>query len=271
LVVKSYEGLNREVLRRKEARQYRLWLLLRSQDLEGKGWVRYEEAQEAFLRLGLSRRSFRDTLRRGEGVWWKRVRLRDLTQIRYTGLRRLCETFRTLPGRPVLIPLPRKLSEFKSLLYASFFTKPKVISRTRLQELTGRSKTTLRRWEKSLEGLRIQHNLGYSEDPQVGIAWQLKRVTLDGKSYWAWEIPNTYVAEVKRAPWGLARKVKKELRRALDGGEGNLRRLYFRNPRIALRYLRETGEPVYVWDGRTVPVPLGRDIRPFRLWSYVSS
>jgi len=275
LVVKSYESLNQEVLKRNEARAYRLWLLLRALDKEGKGWVDYEEAQKAFLSLGLSRRSFRDTLRKGEGFWWTRVRGR----IFYSGLGKVCLRLRVFPGRPVLIPLPRKLSEFRALLHASFFVKPRTISRGSLQKLTGKSKTTLRRWEK-LTGVKTQPNLGYSKalskekssgsrclgyDEEGQPFWE---VSLDGRSHLAWQIPNTYVAEFVLAPWGQAKKIRKV--RPLDGGEGERpSRLYFLRPRDAYRYQKKTGESVYVWDGRTIPRPLGWDIREFRLWGYV--
>jgi len=279
LVVKSYEGLNQEVLKRREVRAYRLWLLLRSLDSEGRGWVDFGKAQESFLRLGLSRRSFRDILRKGEGFWWTRVRGR----IFYSGLEKVCLRLRVLPGRPVLIPLPKRLSEFRALLHASFFVKEKTISRRRLQELTGKSKTTLRRWEK-LTGVKIQPNLGYSPKLLskssssyrcIGYSeegqpfWE---VCLDGKARLTWQISNSYVVEserLERAPWGLARKVQRRIK-PLVGGEGLWFRLYFRDPRSALRYQKKTGEAVYVWDGRTIPRPLGWRIRSFRLWSYVS-
>jgi len=277
LRVKTFERLNQEVLRKNQARQYRLWLLLRSLDEQGKGWVSYEEALEAFLKLGLSRRSFRDILRKGEGLWWTRAQKR----IFYFGLEKVCLRLQVLPGRPILVPLARRLSEFRALLHASFFVKPKTISRTRLQELTGKSKTTLRRWEK-LTGVKVQPNLGYSPKPLSKEKSSVSRcigydeegqpfweVCLDGKAHLAWQIPNTYVAEFERAPYGLARRIRKKLR-PLVGGEGErLFRLYFESPRDAYRYQKKTGEAVYVLDGRTLPRPLGWETRSFRLWSYV--
>jgi len=281
LLVKSYTNLNQGVLRRREVRAYRLWLLLRSLDSEGRGWVAYEEALEAFLKLGLSRRSFRDILRKGEGFWWTRVRGR----IFYSGLGKVCLRLRVLPGRPVRIPLPKKLSEFRALLHASFFVKERTISRSSLQKLTGKSKTTLRRWEK-LTGVKIQPNLGYSPKPLSKEKSSVSRcigydekgqpffeVSLNGRPHLAWQISNSYVVEserLERAPWGLSRKVRKKLR-PLFGGEGErLFRLYFQDPRKALSYVRRTGQAVYLDSRRTIPRPLGWDIREFRLWHYLS-
>jgi len=274
LQVKSYEGLNQEVLRRSEARQYRLWLLLRALDLEGKGWIDYKEAQKAFLALGLSRRSFRDVLRKGESLWWTR----GPNRIFYASLEKVCFRLRVLPGRPVVIPLDslRKLSTFKRILYASFFTRERTISRARLMELWGVSRTTLRRWERAT-GIRIQQNYARSSKPfsagrssgrrlivgseeeNGGPYWE---VVLDRKRYLAWQIPNSYIylgTEFAYAPYGLARKVRKRLTPP-EGGGGYLR-LYFRRPRDAHRYLRRQGEGVYLFDRK---VPWGR------LWVHLS-
>ena len=252
--VKAYPGLSQAAIRNGQARQLRLWLLLRSLDSQGKGWIEYEEAQKSFLALGLSRRSFRDTLSKGEGVWWVKNRGRIFLR----GLEKVCLRFGVLPGRPVMVQLDRSLSKFKAALYTSFLNS-RTISRAALRRLWGVSRTTMRRWEEVL-GVDVRPNLGYASeslgegegigflafDPEGVPYWE---ITLRGRRFLAWTIPNTYTySVVETVPYGLARKVAKRIRPLL-GGEGELRRLYFHEAKRAGKYLRKAGPPVYVWHG----------------------
>jgi hypothetical protein len=169
---------------------YRLYKILGALDRDGRGWLASSDVENVLTQKKspfyiYGRRQLKIILRRGEGLFWQRVKSKGQVRIRLVSrarlLKRLCPGSR-LRGREVEIPLSyllgsgqgsgrRRQAGANAALYAavqagilrpevtpSGVKKPRPISRARLQELAGCSLYRQRSYERRLN-ITVERNI----------------------------------------------------------------------------------------------------------------
>jgi hypothetical protein len=216
--LKVYPDLGAACLRERLDLPYRLWLLLRQEQPNGRGWL--TEDHVFSLSCG-SRRETKRWLRAGLGMFWHWYEDR----LHLHGLEAVSEALGVPPEKHAAhVPMAEieSLQGFRAVIYAAWFVKPVTISQAKLSEIFGRKPKTLQRWAK-LTGLEIGHNLAWTpladeEDLQK------KAASVKAKYYWTeqlkwipgkphkrgdkpddivglfWIQPNTYRSPYQRAP-----------------------------------------------------------------------
>jgi hypothetical protein len=251
-VVKLFPDIALAFLRHKLAAVARIWLLLKHLDLRGCGWVaeKWGRAQlsgkTSELRVcGL--RQLRKLMSRGDGVFWKRtggrIWLRSLPKIAAAlGVYRL-----SCP--PIALPISvllKSIGAVRAHFYASFHSgriQPsnhgKPIARATLRELSAVCSKTQLLYE-TRAGVKRQFN--YAIGGAVSTteihehAWKHGRALFNftdkkgllgaaGRSYSAWQLPNSYVGPHERQPKGRRNRINRELADLFQKGmTGNDRR-----------------------------------------------
>lgn len=264
----------------------RLWLIGREivRAGNGSGAVDTSEFRQAVASWGVkySSRHLRRLLSAGNGVFWNlgrdRVYLRSWTfvarSLAQTAQRQRCGRLeRNRPGRrEVYVPGTGTSQQWEANLYAGWLLSRNnpTISRSELQALFGREKTTLLRWEReNLVGtVTTRSNFAQCSD------WQkfYDYVPAHAQSYTAlvrfkgrivrvnrirWQLPNTYQINGLREHHrlGQALKVRKavnaELSLPATSRRGGLLKLYFDCPQDLRRLVRKAPDigARYVWRG----------------------
>ena len=215
---------------------YRLYKILGALDKDGRGWLANGDVEAALTRKEspfyvYGRRQLKIILRRGEGLFWQRVKSKGQLRIRLVSRAKLLEALSPeyrLRGREVDIPLTYLLgsgrgrqADANAALYAavqaghllpdktsSGVEKPRPISRARLQELAGCSTYRQRSYERRMH-ITVERNihiLGAHSDYKLKRARQhfglpaYKHTDYAGKidrhrrgaSYIAVRLPNSY-------------------------------------------------------------------------------
>jgi hypothetical protein len=158
--LKIYPDLAAEALRQKLDLPYRLWLLLRQEQPDGRGLLDLDDVYR--LSVG-SRRQTRTWLAGGMGTFWTRAGDR----YRLNGLKVVSKIMDTPPDRNgAYIPMAdvEDLGRFRAMMYATWFTRPVTISQAKLAKIFGRKPKTLQRWAK-LAGLEVGPNLAWTPLP----------------------------------------------------------------------------------------------------------
>ena len=231
----------------------RLWLLLRHLDDDGRGWVSVTRARktltqkESPLRI-CGWRQLRNLLGQGDNIFWKRDSVpasEGRIWLRSTAKVAAALDVRRLSLRPVTLPLSILLEGIGSVrahLYASYHSgreSKNPIARQTLTEVTGVARRSQRNYEEKA-GVKRQHNWAvgnqYSQPEAQQRAWQHGHAIFQiidhrgkagtaGKSYLAWQLPNSYAGP--HAPQAITRK-KRINRRLVDlfnqGITGNSRK-----------------------------------------------
>lgn len=269
--LRLYPDLAAGMLRANQAAPGRVWLLLRHLDRQGVGWydmdmVRHKltDRQSPWWICGW--RQLRNLLRQGEGIFWQqqqhRLWLRSMVKAAAA-----LDVWR-LSNRPVALPLSvltQGMGTVRAHLYASFHsgrnreTSVSPIARATLQRLTFTSPRTQRRYERRLRLRRQVHfALGEQVTPikREEAAWQhgpalflftdfIGRQGAPGKTYLAWQLPNSYVGPHQPQPRGRQRRINRELadlwtqgtmgndKQTDPTGPRTRRRLYYRNGKQA--------------------------------------
>ena len=167
---------------------YRLYKILGALDENGRGWLansdiepRLTHKESPFYLYG--RRQLKIILRRGEGLFWQRVKSKGQLRIRLVSRAKLLEALSPgsrLRGREVEIPLAYLLghgsqrsrqADANAALYAAVHAgrlrpdsspagvaKPRPISRARLQELAGCSAYRQRSYERRMN-ITVEPNI----------------------------------------------------------------------------------------------------------------
>jgi hypothetical protein len=169
---------------------YRLYKILGALDKDGRGWLANSAVEPVLTKKAspsyiYGRRQLKIILRRGEGLFWQRVKSKGQVRIRLVSRARLLKKLSPgsrLRGREVEIPLSYLLgsshgsgrsrqADANAALYAavqaghlrpavtpSGVKKPRPISRARLQELAGCSTYRQRSYERRLN-INVQRNI----------------------------------------------------------------------------------------------------------------
>ena len=265
--VKLYPAIGLGMLQQEVAPSGRLWLLLRYLDEEGTGALRIDVITKIFTAKSTTlylcgKRQLRNLLRDGENIFWTR----DKTQLWLRSAAKVAYALNVvrLTGHPIALPLEAMLSGlgvFRAHLYAAFHSgrvsddmpqeKARPIARDTVAELSGVGRSSQRVYEKRL-GLKIQFNFAVghvlTKECQEEQAWKHGQALFElkdyrgqqgqkGKTYLAWQLPNTYHGHHQHRPKGRQKRINRELNDlVMQGVPGNVEGT-IDTPRLAKRYL----------------------------------
>ena len=165
---------------------YRLYKILQALDEHGRGWLANVDVEPLLTKKEspfyiYGRRQLKIILRRGEGLFWQRVKSRGQMRIRLVSRAKLITSLSSgsrLRGKEVEIPLSYLLgsgrgrqADVNAALYAAVHAgrlrpdrapsgreKPRPISRARLQELAGCSNYRQRSYERRMK-ITVERNI----------------------------------------------------------------------------------------------------------------
>lgn len=268
----------------------RLWLLLRRIDEEGRGWINVSQARtrltdiDSPLRI-CGWRQLRNLLAQGEGIFWQRndqspspnrIWLRSPAKVAIAlGLKRLHK-------KPVAVPLTVLLDTIGTVrahFFASFHSgrdSNNPIARQTLADVTGVSRRTQRSYEKRAR-VKGQHNWAvgqaYSKKAMQQRAWQHGRAVFQlkdtngkvgtaGKSYIAWQMPNSYSGPHKPQATTHKKRINQKLTDLLNKGiTGNGER------KVEEPVFQHTGSEIrYYEHGRAAARAYNRNARSDHYW-----
>ncbi|MFO7684368.1 MAG: hypothetical protein R6X34_30425 [Chloroflexota bacterium] len=273
--VKVYPDIALGILRQEQTAAGRLWLLLRHLDEEGCGFFRVANIKTILttpktpMRL-CGWRQLRNLLRQGEGIFWQRdeerIWLRSAAKVAYAlGVNRLS-------GQPIAFPVKVMLAgigTFRAHLYAAFHSgrmkhtsagyQAKPIARDTLADISGVGRSSQRTYETKA-GLQVQTNIAVgqyaSQENYEKHAWSQGQAVFKltdyqgqqgkkGKTYLAWQLPNSYKGQFQHRPKGRQRRINRELNDlVMKGMPGNvegvaasqkLEKRYYPNGKLAAK------------------------------------
>ena len=252
----------------------RVYLLLRSSDGQGRGWLEIEHIR----RLLTSKdspwricgwRRLRQLLNQGEGIFWQRDHKGRLW---LKGMHKIACTLDCgrLSGFPILLPIATLLGGIQAVrgaFYAAFHSgrASNPISRQTLQELSGVPERSQRAYDHVAKVER-QENLAigerYSQEQAQERAWKQGRAVfrfidvrgLQGRpraEYLAWHLPNSYTGPYERRSRANRKRVNRKLadlvKKGIPGtGEETVERLFWPNGALAAKgYCRDPRRDAY--------------------------
>lgn len=176
-----YTGIAQAAKKQGYISAYRAWLAMKSID-PGHGWILYKEAVKILCDiLNIKKPRARQLLRQFDDQWWKIQRDR----VWLKGKTKLVDFLDIdLDGEKVLIDIENlhTLSKFNAALFGSFYAKnPKTISRARLKQIWGVSKTTQIRYEKKAQ-ITKRPTFSYTECDSKNV----HRIELRENKYGQW-------------------------------------------------------------------------------------
>lgn len=294
--IKVYPDIAIGLLREEQVAAGRLWLLLQTVDEQGRGWIDEKVARSWFTAKRASLqfcgvRQLRNLLARGEEIFWVRengrIWLRSVAKVAFAlGVHRLTM-------RPVALPvrvLRQKIGTVRAHLYATFHSSrsqsnraKKPIARETVAHLTQVQPRTQRRYERKAKVKRqAQFAIGSqaTTDNLQARGWEQGQATFQfkdfkgkqgpqGKSYVAWQLPNSYVGPHAQQPKGRQKRINRALTDLfMQGITGNGQRLsvtrrFFDNGRLAAKSYLRNSEHDHYWRG----VSNGR----YQLWQVMES
>lgn len=270
--LRTYIELGRHVLAEKLDGMYRLWLLARALDRDGRGLVGLPDFLAAMSANGLNRSHLRRACKHPKSSAFFTL---HANRIEYRSLEAVCLALGVMPGRSIYIPLASitGIETFRATLYAAWIAGHDAlqISRDKLSELFQASADTQRRWEK-LAGVTVAANIveitpGEERAAAPHIPKDMRLDDRLGRSYtWTYQGKTYYrtvnryqASRLERAPLGNVRKVTRKLHAAkpdVDHGVGTRRRVFFTARTIPSNYQEMPGASIR--DRRkTVDLPQG--------------
>lgn len=281
--IKLFPDIARGMLLQEQAAAGRIWLLLRYLDKKGQGWLRVANCRSALThQTSLIRvcgwRQLRNLLQDGNGLFWTR----DKARIWLNSAANVAAALgvERLTGKPVNVPvraLAGKIGEVRAHLYAAFHSgrsdadKRQPIARDTLCALTGVGRRTQLAYE-AVTGLSVRQNYAigerYSPETAEKHAWHQGQATFvlqdshgaqgkPGRSYIAWQLPNSYGGCHPHAPRGRQRRINRQLKDLVTTGApgNNSERLdmrYYPDGKQAVKMAsRHPARDVYWWRQRT--------------------
>lgn len=267
LFCKMYPVLGQRALLLERDRELRLWCLARAVDDQGRGQVRISDLAAAARRHGIkgfSRACISRLTRQGDGTFWNIFERDGERWISLVGLARVALALGVdrLAGRPVVVPFPQKLQEFRAwLTYAGFsdsegeYSNP--ISRQTLTKITGKTDRTQRNYARAL-GKNLD---SHTNAAQTGQTWRRGDDIPEGyfPDYVGGNLellrvlPSSFRLNVAPAARGMCRKVNRWLRHALDtAARAKHERLFYHDTRAAIKRLQaqREGDALFLANGR---------------------
>jgi len=228
----------------------------------------------------------RNLLRDGDGLFWTR----DKTHVWLHSAVRVAAALGVdrLTGQPVALPLDTLrdgIGTFRAHLYAAFHSgrakgradgRPAMpIARDTLADLSGVGRTSQRAYEARL-GVQPQSNFALGEAEAAGgqeeRAWRQGPALFalkdyagqhgrEGKTYLAWQLPNSYAGQHTQRPKGRQKRINRQLQdlvmKGMPGNEGDgalncgsavavaMGKRYYANGRLAAQGRQRSGEVRY--------------------------
>ncbi len=255
--VKVYPDIALGMLRQEQAASGRIWLLAQHLDAAGAGWLRIGIIRKRLTKKNSKLRvcgwrQMRNLLRQGEGIFWQRDKerlwLRSAAKVAYA------LNVTQLTGRPVgvsVFALVGGIGDARAHLYASFHSgrvkentkqaKPIVwsppIARDTLTVVSGVGRVSQRAYEARTK-TKVQRNFAVGETAEEVSrerrAWQQGQALFElkdyrgeqgrkGKTYLAWQLPNTYIGRHQQRPQGRQKRINRELKDlVMKGMPGNV-------------------------------------------------
>lgn len=285
--VKLYPDIGLGMLREELTAPGRLWLMLRYLDSEGCGFIRIDiikrklTKKNSKLRL-CGKRQLRNLLQDGDGVYWRRdkehVWLRSAARVAFAlGVDRLT-------GRPVALPTAALLDgigTFRAHLYAAFHSgraketphgdQVMPIARETLEQLSGVGRSSQRNYEERI-GVDVQANFAIGDlstkENQEKRAWAKGQALFElkdyrgqqgrkGKTYLAWQLPNSYSGQHRHRPRGRQKRINRKLKDlVMKGMPGNVggtngtrqpEKIYYPNGKLAAKAYGRDAERELYW------------------------
>ena len=285
--VKLYPDIGLGMLREELTAPGRLWLMLRYLDSEGCGVIRIDIIRRKLTRKNsqlrlCGKRQLRNLLQDGEGVYWhrdkERVWLRSATRVAFAlGVDRLT-------GRPVALPTAALLDgigTFRAHLYAAFHSgrvretphgdQVMPIARETLEQLSRVGRSSQRNYEDRV-GIGVQPNFVVGElstkEAMEKQAWAKGQALFElkdyrgqqgkkGKTYLAWQLPNSYSGQHRHRPRGRQKRINRKLKDlVMKGMPGNVRgtngtrqpeKIYYPNGKLAVKAYGRNSERELYW------------------------
>jgi hypothetical protein len=278
-ILRTYPELNRWAIAEGVTALYRLWLLVRALDTDGRGVVSRHALVAAMEAHGLSRRHLHRIQQHPQLSVFLTI---HPDKIEYRSLKAVCLALQVKPGRSVYVPAScvGSLETFRAHLYAAWIAAHDclLISRERLSGLFQVSPETLRRWERTT-GVVVTYNVVEvgPTDAAAATAHLPQDARLDGDRLdrvYTWEYQghtyyqtvNRYAApQLQRAATGNVKKVAKAVSvlPVADHGDGTKRRIFYDRQTTPARYQEQPGASLRDTE-RTITTPRG----PSRLWRF---
>jgi hypothetical protein len=298
--ISLYPDLALAILRHNHTAAARVWLLLRYFDEQGSGTLRIDQVRDQLTgnhspwRI-CGWRQLRHLLGAGEGIFWQRdndrIWLRSQVKVMATlGVVKLREKAVALP----LAVLRQGIGAARAHFYASFHSGrvrqtaagPQVvpIARATLCTLSGRSRRSQRAYEQRA-GVTARRNFvvgeAASSPNHQERAWQQKQALFlykdhhgqlgqPGRSYMAWQLPNSYSGRYELWPGGGKKFLNRQL---VDLQEkrlsGNDQRVVTDDKKHERRYYQDGRRAVKAYDSnheRDVYWRTPRQPGDYQLW-----
>ena len=272
--LRTYIDLNAHLIAAGLDGPYRLWLLARALDPDGRGVVHLAALLATMQRFGLNRLHLRRVKLHPKANLFFSV---HPTKLAYRSLEAVCLALGVAPGRSIYIPAASIASTeaFRATLYAAWIAGHDhlPISRAKLAGLFKTSQDTLRRWEK-LAGVEVTYNVvevlpqdeqaaqpHIPQDARLAPFDRLDRRytwTYKGKTYY--RTVNRYAApHLARARLGNVRKVTRSVHAANpdgDHGVGTRQRVFFTARTTPAHYQEQPGASLRD-QGQAIALPQG--------------
>ena len=235
-------------------RLYRLWVLLRAIDADGRGVVPLSELRALVRRQrlrGLSPSTVSRLLRDGRGTWWRVYRHNGQRWVAYRSLGNVCVSLgvQRLRKRPVVAPMryARTLRVFRAACVYGRFGGDRLsapISRATLERLTGVAPRTQRAYASALTNtVDVVGNAAVTSQtwaPGDGDVPDGHFVDyVDGELRVLRRLPNSYRCKLLPTARGMLRRVNRRLRgnsvHSAGTGQRNVGRLFYDKASASVR------------------------------------
>ena len=273
--LKLYPSLALAMLRQGHVAAGRIWLLLRHLDEKGQGWIDLEQARQQLSNKGAPLRlcgwrQLRNLLAQGEGIFWQRDKER--LWLRSTSKVAATLHVKRFGGKAVTLPitiLTEKIGVVRAHFYASFHSGrdgARPIARQTLQQLGGICPHTQRDYEKRAH-VKTQPNFAIGTRTTSAqaeeMAWQHGGACFQltdyqgqqgkpGRSYLAWQLPNSYTGPHSKQASGGQKRFNRELAdlwpQGTTGNDHSGKKRYYSDGQLAAKAFNRGQEGIY-WQG----------------------
>ena len=291
--IRHYPSIGIGALKQEQAAIYRVWLLCRYLDEQGRGWLAVQDVRELLTgkesKLWLfGWRRLRQVLGQGHGRFWKWDKGNGRLWLFGAAQAAAKLEVTRLVGKPVLLPVTavtKSIGDFKANLYGAWHSGRKTnnpVSREAQKNITGIPDRTQRHYCQ-VARIKRQTNITigrkYKTKEIQNQTWQRGRAVFkftdhrgklgrEGADYIAWHLPNSYINPHMQTTNGRMRKINRKLQVLVqNGARGNdsekVEKLYHANGAEAGRTLNRGQKPEAYW-------PILRDSRQNNVWAVFS-
>ena len=257
--LRTYIDLNAHVIAENLDGVYRLWLLARALDSDGRGVIGLEDLLKAMQCFDLNRLHLRRAKLHPKAYVFFSF---HEAKIEYRSLEAVCLALCVIPGRSVYLPAEciASTEDFRANLYAAWIAghDDLHISREKLSQRFNVSQDTLRRWEK-LTGVEVTYNVvevaaqdEQKAEPHIPRDYRLTPTDREDRCYtWTYKgkiyyrTVNRYQALfLERGRLGNVRKVTRRVHATKPDdnlGVGTRRRVFFTERTLPANYQEQPG------------------------------